>query len=80
MSGNKQSVSRMSSQISLQLMDEGLGAGLRRIPRACLGLSIFQTNWNSPGGYSLGHTHPKSTFIYATVLEGRPAARSMMDR
>jgi len=21
-----------------------------------------------PGGYSLGHTHPKSAFIYATVL------------
>src|SRR5205085_1913688 len=24
-----------------------------------------------PGGYSPGHTHPKSAFIYATVLEGR---------
>jgi quercetin dioxygenase-like cupin family protein len=23
-----------------------------------------------PGGYSLGHTHDKSAFIYATVLEG----------
>ena len=23
-----------------------------------------------PGGYSSGHTHPKSAFIYATVLEG----------
>jgi len=23
-----------------------------------------------PGGYSPGHTHPKSAFIYATVLEG----------
>jgi len=23
-----------------------------------------------PGGYSPGHTHSKSTFIYATVLEG----------
>jgi quercetin dioxygenase-like cupin family protein len=23
-----------------------------------------------PGGYSPGHTHPKSGFIYATVLEG----------
>ena len=23
-----------------------------------------------PGGYSLGHTHAKSAFIYATVLEG----------
>ena len=22
-----------------------------------------------PGGYSPGHTHPKSAFIYATVLE-----------
>jgi hypothetical protein len=27
-----------------------------------------------PGGYSPGHTHPKSAFIYATVLEGRSAA------
>ena len=25
-----------------------------------------------PGGYSPGHTHPKSAFIYATVLEGDP--------
>ncbi len=24
----------------------------------------------SPGGYSPGHTHAKSAFIYATVLEG----------
>jgi len=23
-----------------------------------------------PGGYSASHTHPKSAFIYATVLEG----------
>jgi quercetin dioxygenase-like cupin family protein len=23
-----------------------------------------------PGGYSPGHTHPSSAFIYATVLEG----------
>src|SRR5215471_3734061 len=23
-----------------------------------------------PGGFSPGHTHPKSAFIYATVLEG----------
>ena len=23
-----------------------------------------------PGGYSPGHTHPKSAFSYATVLEG----------
>ena len=23
-----------------------------------------------PGGYSPGHAHPKSAFIYATVLEG----------
>ncbi len=23
-----------------------------------------------PGGFSAGHTHPKSAFIYATVLEG----------
>jgi quercetin dioxygenase-like cupin family protein len=23
-----------------------------------------------PGGYSPAHTHPKSAFIYATVLEG----------
>jgi quercetin dioxygenase-like cupin family protein len=23
-----------------------------------------------PGGYSAGHTHAKSAFIYATVLEG----------
>jgi quercetin dioxygenase-like cupin family protein len=33
-----------------------------------------------PGGYSPGHTHPKSAFIYATVLEGRSAVRSTTDR
>jgi uncharacterized protein YbjT (DUF2867 family) len=31
-----------------------------------------------PGGYSPGHTHPKSAFIYATVLEG--AIRSQVQR
>ena len=30
-----------------------------------------------PGGFSPGHTHPKSAFIYATVLEG--AIRSQVD-
>jgi quercetin dioxygenase-like cupin family protein len=30
-----------------------------------------------PGGYSPGHTHPKSAFIYATVLEG--AVRSQVN-
>ena len=30
-----------------------------------------------PGGYSPGHLHPKSAFIYATVLEG--AIRSQLD-
>jgi quercetin dioxygenase-like cupin family protein len=30
-----------------------------------------------PGGYSSGHTHPKSAFIYATVLEG--AVRSQVN-
>jgi quercetin dioxygenase-like cupin family protein len=30
-----------------------------------------------PGGYSPGHTHAKSAFIYATVLKGRSAVRSM---
>jgi len=30
-----------------------------------------------PGGYSLCHTHPKSAFIYATVLEG--AIRSQVN-
>ncbi|PNE12956.1 MAG: cupin [Beijerinckiaceae bacterium] len=30
-----------------------------------------------PGGYSPGHLHPKSAFIYATVLEG--AIRSQND-
>src|SRR6266436_2125313 len=30
-----------------------------------------------PGGYSSGHTHPKSAFIYATVLEG--AIRSQVN-
>ncbi len=30
-----------------------------------------------PGGYSHGHTHPKSAFIYATVLEG--AIRSQVN-
>ena len=32
-----------------------------------------------PGGYSPGHTHAKSAFIYATVLEGS-AVRSMTER
>jgi hypothetical protein len=32
-----------------------------------------------PGGYSPAHTHAKSAFIYATVLEGA-AVRSMKDR
>ena len=31
----------------------------------------------APGGYSPGHTHPKSAFIYATVLEG--AIRSQVN-
>jgi quercetin dioxygenase-like cupin family protein len=30
-----------------------------------------------PGGYSPAHTHPKSAFIYATVLEG--SIRSQVD-
>jgi quercetin dioxygenase-like cupin family protein len=30
-----------------------------------------------PGAYSPGHTHPKSAFIYATVLEG--AIRSQVN-
>ena len=30
-----------------------------------------------PGGFSAGHTHPKSAFIYATVLEG--AIRSQVN-
>src|SRR5918999_5070757 len=30
-----------------------------------------------PGGYSPSHTHPKSAFIYATVLEG--AIRSQVN-
>jgi quercetin dioxygenase-like cupin family protein len=30
-----------------------------------------------PSGYSPGHTHPKSAFIYATVLEG--AIRSQVN-
>jgi quercetin dioxygenase-like cupin family protein len=30
-----------------------------------------------PGGYSPGHRHPKSAFIYATVLEG--AIRSQVN-
>ena len=30
-----------------------------------------------PGGYSPGHTHPKSAFIYATVMEG--AIRSQVN-
>jgi len=28
-----------------------------------------------PGGYSEGHTHPASAFIYATVLEGEIASQ-----
>lgn len=31
----------------------------------------------APGGYSEGHTHPPSAFIYATVLEG--AIRSQVN-
>ena len=31
----------------------------------------------APGGYSPGHTHAKSAFIYATVLEG--AIRSQVN-
>src|SRR5262249_34952935 len=31
----------------------------------------------APGGYSPGHTHPKSAFIYATVLQG--AIRSQVN-
>lgn len=30
-----------------------------------------------PGGYSLAHAHPKSAFVYATVLEG--AIRSQVN-
>lgn len=30
-----------------------------------------------PGGFSVGHTHPSSAFIYATVLEG--AIRSQVN-
>jgi len=33
-----------------------------------------------PGGSSPGHTHPASAFIYATVLEGQSAAKSMTGR
>ena len=33
-----------------------------------------------PGGYSPGHTHAKSAFIYATCLRERSAARLTMDR
>ena len=33
-----------------------------------------------PGGSSVPHTHPASAFIYATVLEGAIAARSMTGR
>jgi quercetin dioxygenase-like cupin family protein len=33
-----------------------------------------------PGGYPLGHTHPKSAFICATVFEGRSAVRLTTDR
>ena len=33
-----------------------------------------------PGGYSPGHTHPKSAFIYATVLEGAPPAATFSRR
>ena len=33
-----------------------------------------------PGGYSPGHTHPKSAFIYATVLEGAITVRSTTGR
>ena len=29
-----------------------------------------------PGGYSPGHTHPKSAFIYATVLEAAMVPRN----
>jgi quercetin dioxygenase-like cupin family protein len=32
------------------------------------------------GGYSPAHMHPKSAFIYATVLEGAIRSRSMPGR
>jgi quercetin dioxygenase-like cupin family protein len=35
------------------------------------------TEGYGPGGYSPGHTHPKSAFISATVLEG--AIRSQVN-
>ena len=44
------------------------------------GKSIKGVLVECPGGYSPGHTHPKSAFIYATVLEGRSAVRSMTGR
>src|SRR5262249_6012513 len=33
-----------------------------------------------PGGYSPGHTHPKSAFIYATVLEGARSGQANAGR
>lgn len=33
-----------------------------------------------PGGYSPCHFHPKSAFIYTTLLGGRSAVRSTTDR
>ena len=33
-----------------------------------------------PGGSSPAHTHPRSAFIYATVLEGAIRSRSTMGR
>src|SRR5438128_524868 len=44
----------------------------------CLGKSIKGVLVEyGPGGYSPGHTHAKSAFIYATVLEG--AIRSQIN-
>jgi uncharacterized protein YbjT (DUF2867 family) len=43
-------------------------------------LSVVGTDRMPDNGYSPSHTHAKSAFIYATVLEGRSAVRSTTGR
>ena len=58
-------------------MTSGLAPGANELP-TCPGKSIKGVLVEyGPGGYSPAHMHPKSAFIYATVLEG--AIRSQVN-
>jgi quercetin dioxygenase-like cupin family protein len=55
-----------------------VGANLRSTLQCVRAQLIQACSSNTvPGGYSPGHTHAKSAFIYATVLEG--AIRSQVN-